>query len=99
MTPSAWASIAAIVISAVAGLLVYRLNRLLDGRESARDKQTEGLETRLRAVELNIAGDLMTKEDGAQLVAQLNRLGETLGVVKDMVLRLDEREKVRHGQG
>lgn len=54
------------------------------------------LEKKTQAIELKIAGDLMTKEDADQLVTRLDSLVLALDKVKDMVTRLDEREKVRH---
>lgn len=92
MTPQTWASLIAIVMSAVGSLVVYRFNRLLDAREA----RAERLETRVQAIELAIAGDLPNKEDMGQLVTRLDNLANTLDRVKDMVTRLDEREKVRH---
>lgn len=88
-------TIAVAAINLVLGWVIYRMNRAQD----AKDARSERLEARVSAIELNIAGGLMTKEDAVQLEAQLDKLATTLGIVKDMVLRLDEREKVRHSQG
>lgn len=58
--------------------------------------RVDDLEKKVQTIELNIAGDLMTKDDADQLGARLDSLAATLDKVKDMVTRLDEREKVRH---
>lgn len=96
MTPASWASLAAIVFSAIAGLLVYRLNRILDGQENTRNERDKQTETRLRAVEMAIAGDLMTKDDMTLVMSRLDKLDDSLDKLKDMVARMEEREKVRH---
>lgn len=75
------------------GGLAWWLIKQAVGRMVAR---VDELEKKVQGIELNIAGDLMTKDDADQLNARLDALVATLDKVKDMVTRLDEREKVRH---
>lgn len=75
------------------GALAWWLIRQAVSRLLAR---IDALETKTQAIELTIAGDLPGKEDMTQLVNRLDSLAATLDRVKDMVTRLDEREKVRH---
>lgn len=58
----------------------------------------DALGKKVQAIEVSIAGSLMTKDDADHLGARLDALAATLDMVKDMVTRLDEREKVRHEQ-
>lgn len=59
-------------------------------------ERLEALSKKVQAIEVSIAGDLMTRDDAEHLGARLDALAATLDKVKDMVTRLDEREKVRH---
>lgn len=61
--------------------------------------RVDDLEKEVQRIKVSIAGDLMTKDDAEHLGARLDALFGTLDKVKEMVTRLDEREKVRHGQG
>lgn len=89
----------AIVGAGFGGKIAVALLKREVARVDAAVERVNECEQKLQRIELTIAGDLMTREDAAKLEAQLVKLGETLGVVKDMVLRQDEREKIRHGQG
>lgn len=87
--------IAAVLVglfNALIGLAVYRMNRGMDKREARLDE----IEGKVHGIELAMAGELPSKEDVNQLNARLDALAATLDKVKDMVTRLDEREKVRH---
>ena len=92
MTPQLGGALIIAAINLVLGFFVYRLNKALDAREA----RITAIDGRVQAIELSIAGDLLGKEDKNELVARLDNLASTLDRVKDMVTRLDEREKVRH---
>jgi len=91
MFPQLWVSLLSLALSAVLSFILYRMNRSLDGREA----RSERLEGRVQAIELSIARDMPNKEDVNQLVGRLDKLDATLGEVRDMVIRFDEREKER----
>lgn len=85
-----------IVGAGVGGKIAVALLKREVSRMDATVARVDNLETKLQGIELNIAGNLMTKDDADQLNARLDALVATLDKVKDMVTRLDEREKVRH---
>lgn len=98
MTPQLVASLVSAVFSALLAILVYRINRGQDQR----DARVTGLETKVHAIELAIAGELASKtdvaglanrEDVTSLSRRLDRLDGLMQQVRDMVIRLDERGK------
>jgi hypothetical protein len=98
MTPQLIASLVSAAFSALLAILVYRINRGQDQR----DARVTGLEAKVHAIELAIAGDLATKtdviglanrEDVKALWSRLDTVDKTLQQVRDMVIRLDERGK------
>lgn len=86
----------AIVGAGIGGKIAVALLKREVARVDAAIERVDGLETKVQGIELNIAADLMTKGDMAQVISRLDKMDESLDKLKDMVARMEEREKVRH---
>lgn len=88
MTPASWASIIAILISAVASFITYRANRALDAREA----KVERLEAELTRLRLEVAAQYVRPELD-QLREQVKTLSTEFhalaGAVNRLIGRLD----------
>lgn len=89
MTPQVWASIAAIVISAVASILTYRVNRSFDTREA----RVERLEADFNRFRLEVATQYIRSPEVDQLREDFERLRTEVhalaGAVNRLIGRLD----------
>lgn len=78
----------------ISSLTVVIVGFLLNGarsREEAKDKKFSELSAKVAGLELSMAKELATKEDVGALEIRLDNLAATLGTIRDMVIRLDER--------
>lgn len=80
----------------ISSLTVLVVGWMLNGareREKDKDKKFSDLSSKVAGLELSMARELATKEDVAALGVRLDNLAATLGTIRDMVIRQDERGK------
>lgn len=87
-----WTWILGVIGPIIAGLAMWTVNRSV-GRVDALEKRCEGLDRRLHEFELQIAKELATKEDVRDVKRDLEAAVSTLHEIRDMVIRLEERNK------
>lgn len=80
------------------GLSLFLVKRAVgqnDKRSDMIDDRFKGLEQKVTAIELNMAGDLATKEDIGAVYARLDKLSSDLSSAREMLMRIDERSMHR----
>lgn len=76
----------------IAALAMWMVNRSVS-RVDAMERRCDGLERRLHDFDLQIAKELVTKEDVREVKRDLESVVTTLHEIRDMVIRLEERHK------
>jgi hypothetical protein len=82
------------ILGSLAVLLVTWNRQERKERDKAIELRMSGLEGSIQSIKLAMAGDIPTKEDLAEVSQRLGRLEGTLGQVRDLVIRLEERGNV-----
>lgn len=92
VTVAPW--VLAALASFIAGLALWLVKRSA-GKVDELERKAANQGERLHQIELQMARDMPTKEDFTELKRQVESVVATMGEVRDMVIRLDERERVR----
>lgn len=85
MELSAW--LLGIGAAVVAGLAIWMVQRSAT--------RVDAMEERIHSIELRMVQELPSKSDLAAIASQVQTIQNTMTEVRDWMIRMDEREKVR----